>query len=471
MKILYVASEALPFIASGGLGDVAGSLPTALCGEGHDCRVILPLYSNIKKELRESLRFFGDFTIKLSWRNVYCGVFTVKKGAVTYYLIDNEQYFKRDRLYGYDDDGERFAFFSKAVLEALRHIDFKPDIVHCNDWQTALIPIYYKYFYERQHGFPSFRTVFTIHNIQYQGIFSLQVLEDVFDIPFFAKSIVEFDGSVNLMKGALQTADRITTVSETYAKELCDPWYAHGLDGFICSQQNKFSGIINGIDTELYNPGTDRGIAQNYSEEDLSGKAQCKKDLISEFNLPFVPGRPAVAMVTRLVAHKGIDLVRYIFDELLSRNLSFLLLGSGDREFEEFFKEMQYSHPEKVGIYLGFEPGLAKKIYAGADFFLMPSQSEPCGLAQMVAARYGTIPIVRKTGGLADSITDFGTGKGNGFTFESYNAHDMLGAIDRALGLYLNKPLFANLVHSAMTTDFSWKKSAQKYTELYELIV
>ena len=471
MKVLYATSEALPFAASGGLADVAGSLPKALRTRLIGCRVVLPLYESVPQHLRDNMTFLTSLSVPVAWRRQYCGVFEAKHNGVIYYLLDNQYYFKRPGLYGHYDDAERFAFLARAVLEMLPHIDFHPDIIHANDWQTALIPVYYHLFYDQREGYENMKMVYTIHNIQYQGKYGMEILEDVFGIPQSAKSIVEQDGCVNLMKGAIEMADRVTTVSPTYAEELLDPWYAHGLDTILRLRSFKLSGILNGIDTDSYNPETDPDIYAHYSAEDPSGKAENKRALQERLNLPQRSDVPLIGMVTRLVSHKGLDLVKYVLDELLQADVQMVLLGSGDWTYENFFREAQSRHPDKFCYCAGFVPELARKIYAGADIFLMPSKSEPCGLSQMVALRYGTIPIVRETGGLKDSITDCGDGYGIGFTFKTYNANDMLESIRRALGAYGNKNDWPILVDRALKADFSWGRSANEYIRLYRALL
>ncbi len=467
MKVLFATSEAKPFAASGGLGDVAGSLPHALRVRLIGCRVVLPLYESVPQELRDSMTFLTSFSVPVAWRRQYCGVFEAKYNGVIYYLLDNQYYFKRPGLYGHYDDAERFAFFARAVLEMLLYIDFKPDILHCNDWQTALIPTYYTLFYGDREGYENIRTIFTIHNIQYQGKYGMEILEDVFGIPQSAKSIVEQDGCVNLMKGAIETANKVTTVSPTYAQEILDPWFSHGLDPILRMREWKLTGILNGIDTDLYNPETDPDIYAHYTAEDPSGKGENKRALQERLNLPQQPDVPMIGMVTRLVSHKGLDLVKYVMDELLRENLQMVILGSGDWVYENFFREMQGRFPQNFRYCAGFVPELAQKIYAACDIFLMPSKSEPCGLSQMVACRYGAVPVVRETGGLKDSITDCGDGAGNGFTFKTYNANDMLYAIYRALGAYANEQDWPVLVERALRCDFSWGRSANEYMRLY----
>lgn len=467
MKVLYATSEAKPFAASGGLADVAGSLPKALRVRLVGCRVVLPLYESVPQELRETMTFLTSFSVPVAWRRQYCGVFEAKYNGVIYYLLDNQYYFKRPGLYGHYDDAERFAFFARAVIEMIRYIDFKPDIIHANDWQSALIPVYYSLFYAGQEGYEDIKTVFTIHNIQYQGKYGMEILEDVFGIPQSARSIVEQDGCVNLMKGAIETADRVTTVSPTYAGEILDPWYSHGLDSILRLREWKLSGILNGIDTDEYNPETDPQIYRHFSAEDPSGKAENKRALQERLDLPQTADLPLVGMVSRLVTHKGLDLVKYVMDELLSDSIQMVILGSGDWVYENFFREVQGRFPDKFRYCAGFVPELAQKIYAASDIFLMPSKSEPCGLSQMVACRYGAVPVVRETGGLKDSITDCGDGFGNGFTFKTYNANDMLCAIRRALGAYANQNDWPILVERALRSDFSWGRSANEYMRLY----
>lgn len=472
MKVLYVASEALPFMASGGLGDVAGSLPQALRKRLIGCRVVMPMYDGIKQELKDKMTFITSFTVPVAWRRQYCGVFEAKYNGVIYYFIDNQYYFKRDGIYGYYDDAERFAFFSRAVLEMIPYIDFKPDIIHCNDWQSALVPVYYSTMYAQAPGYENIKTVFTIHNIQYQGTYGMELIPEVLGIPAEATSVVEFGGDVNFMKGAIESANKVTTVSPSYANEILDPWYSHGLDTILNERSWKLSGILNGIDTELYNPETDKDIFFNYSSDDFKAKAKNKQKLQELMGLPQKKDTPLIGMVSRLVSHKGLDLVKGVMEELIqTTDVQFVILGSGDWQYEEFFKEMAARYPEQVAIKLGFIPSLSKKIYAGTDMFLMPSKSEPCGLSQMIALRYGSIPIVRETGGLRDSIHDSQDGEGNGFTFANYNAHEMLYTIRRAVEGYQNKKGWQILVKRAMECDNSWGKSANEYIKLYKALL
>ncbi|MGN0545475.1 MAG: glycogen synthase GlgA [Acutalibacteraceae bacterium] len=472
MKVLYAASEALPFMASGGLGDVAGSLPKALRKRLVGCRVVMPLYGGIKQELRDKMQFVTHISVPVSWRRQYCGIFEAKVDGVIFYLIDNEYYFKRDGIYGHYDDAERFAFFSRAVLEIIPHIGFKPDIIHSNDWQTALIPVYYSTMYANREGYEGIKNIFTIHNIQYQGVYGKEILGDVFGLGAQHEQLLDFNGDLNLMKGAIECADAVTTVSPTYAEEILDPWFSHGLDPILRERRYKLHGILNGIDTEVYDPATDKAIKENFSAADPSGKKEDKADLQREFSLPVRGDVPVIGMVSRLVSHKGLDLVKAVLDELLSTtDVQLVVLGTGDWEYENFFREVEARYPGKVGLRIAFIPELARKIYAGCDLFLMPSKSEPCGLSQMLALRYGTLPIVRETGGLKDSITDSGDGKGNGFTFKSYNAHDMLGAVRRALGAYSDSRYFDTLVKRALECDNSWGRSAREYMHLYRQLI
>ncbi len=471
MKVLYASSEARPFAASGGLADVAGSLPRALRTRLVGCRVVMPLYEAVSAELREKMTFLTSFSVPVAWRRQYCGVFEAKVNGVIYYLLDNQYYFKREGLYGHYDDAERFAFFSRAILEMLKYIDFKPDIIHANDWQCGLIPVYHTLFYAPQPEYSGIRTVFTIHNIQYQGKYGMEILEDVFGIPQDAASIVEHDGCVNIMKGAIETADRVTTVSPTYAEEILDPWFSHELDPILRARQWKLSGILNGIDTDGYDPETDPSLYENYTVDTVQkGKAANKRALQERLHLPLRADVPMIGVVSRLVSHKGLDLVQYILETLLQEDIQMVVLGSGEWVYESYFREMQGRYPDKFCYCSGFVPELAQKIYAASDLFLMPSKSEPCGLSQMVACRYGAVPIVRETGGLKDSIHDCGDGKGNGFTFKTYNADDMLAAIRRGLGAYHGEH-WQLLVTRAMESDFSWGRSANEYIRLYKSVL
>ena len=455
-------------MASGGLGDAAGSLPKALRKRLVGCRVVMPLYSGIKQELRDQMQFITHITVPVSWRRQYCGIFEAKIDGVIFYFIDNEYYFKRDGIYGHYDDAERFAFFSRAVLEIIPHIDFKPDIIHTNDWQTALVPVYYSTMYANREGYEGIKNIFTIHNIQYQGVYGKEILGDVFGLGEQHEQLLDFGGTLNLMKGAIECADVVATGRPTYAEEILDPWFSHGLDPILRERQYKLHGILNGIDTDIYNPETDKAIAKNFSAKDPAGKKEDKADLQREFSLPVRDDVPIIGMVSRLVSHKGLDLVKAVLDELLSTtDVQLVVLGTGDWEYENFFREIEARYPGKVGLRIAFIPDLARKIYAGCDMFLMPSKSEPCGLSQMLALRYGTLPIVRETGGLKDSITDSGDGEGNGFTFAGYSAHELYDACCRSLGAYSDKKYWASLVERALECDNSWGRSAREYMRLY----
>lgn len=470
MNVLFATSEALPFAMSGGLGDVSSALPKALIKRDVDCRVVMPLYGFIDEKLKGQMEFIKSITVPVAWRKQYCGIFKAKHQGVTYFFIDNEYYFKRDSLYGYFDDGERFAFFSRAVLEIVPHINFLPDVIHCNDWQTALVPIYKASFYN-SGLYSKIRTVFTIHNIEYQGKFSTHFVKDVLGIPQEFENTSMYDGVANLMKGGIETAHLVTTVSPTYSKEILDPWFSHGLDNILKRNEHKLFGVLNGLDTETYNPKTDKYLTTSFSRNNSQGKKDAKAFLQ---NLAFgkaFPDVPVLGVVSRLAEHKGISLLKYIFHDLLKNNLQLVILGSGEKEYEDFLREMASLYPQKVYFYSGFNTELAHKIYAGADMFLMPSKSEPCGLAQMIALRYGTIPIVRETGGLADTVSDCGDKKGNGFTFKTYNAHDMLWAVERALDLYEDKDSWNALVKHALFLNYGWEKSSKKYIELYSLVL
>ena len=463
MKCLFCTSEALPFAASGGLGDVAGSLPQALRQRLIGCRVVMPLYDEIPQELKDEMHFITSLSVPVSWRRQYCGVFEARYGGVIYYLLDNQYYFKRKGLYGHYDDAERFAFLSRAALEMLPYIDFKPDIIHCNDWQTALVPIYYSLFYANNDWYSGIKTIFTIHNIQYQGKYGLELVEDVLGLPQKDIPVIEFENCVNLMKGAIETANRVTTVSPTYAQEILDPWFSHKLDPILRARSWKLSGILNGIDTVNYDPEQDKNIYANYSSKDLAGKAVNKQKLQERLNLTQDPDVPLVGMVTRMVSHKGLDLVKAALEQMMNEeNVQFVILGSGEWEYESFFRTMQDKYPGRLTACFGFVPELSRKIYAGADIFLMPSKSEPCGLAQMIALRYGTIPVVRETSE---------DGKGNGFTFSQYNAMDMLNCIRRAIKGYWERDGWQVLVRRAMECDNSWGRSANEYIKLYRSLL
>ncbi len=470
MNILFISSEAVPFAKTGGLGDVIGSLPGELLKQGVDARVVLPLYKTVKEKFGASLIFHSSFTVALSWRNCYCGLYSMEHEGVTYYFLDNEQYFLRDGYYGHYDDGERFAYFSKAALEALRHLDFEPDILHCSEWQSALVPVFLKTFYRQESAYDKLRTVFTIHNIEYQGIFGKEIQKDLLGLSEERGSLLLMGGAVNYMKGAIVTCDRLTTVSPSYAEEITYPFFAHGLHTVIGENRYKLSGIINGIDYKVYNPYRDKALVVKYSKNTWEKKRLNKQALKEEVGLKEHEDRPLIGMVGRLVEHKGLSLVTGIFDEMMQTGVQFVLLGTGDARFENFFRAKVNQYKEQVSAVTAFSSDLASRIYAGADLFLMPSVSEPCGLAQMIALRYGTIPIVRATGGLKDSVVPYNsdTKRGNGIRFESINAHDMLDAVQRGISLYRQPDHWHRLIKNAFETDCSWKKSAIEYVKLYE---
>lgn len=463
-KILFVASESQPFISTGGLSEVIGSLSKALASTGrYDVRVVIPLYSDIKREYREKFTYLGNLYVHLAWRNQYCGIFSYEQDGVIFYFIDNEFYFKRPGCYGYYDDGERFAFFSRAVLEIMPFLNFYPDVMHCHDWQAALAAIYLKTNYCFREEYQFIRALFTIHNIEYQGQYSLDLLGDLFDIYGAYQHIVEYGNCINLMKGAIECCEKFSTVSPKYAEEIKNPYYAHGLDPIIRRNEFKLTGILNGIDDKGYNCALDNHLFANFTPEDFSGKAVCKSELQKMLALPQKPETPIISMVSRLVSHKGLDLVTNVIEEFLQDDVQVVILGTGDSHFEGFFSNLARKYPDKLSANIVFNGDLSRKIYSGSDIFLMPSKSEPCGLSQMIACRYGTIPVVRETGGLYDSIKPLV----NGYTFTNYNAHDMLYVIRQAVSDYKNKEEWAKLMYRAATTDFSWSHSAKDYEALY----
>lgn len=463
-KILFVASEATPFIATGGLAEVIGSLSKALADtKNFDVRVVIPLFSDIKKEYREKFSYLGNIYVHLAWRNQYCGIFSYSMNGVTFYFIDNEYYFKRPGCYGYFDDGERFAFFSKCVLEIMPFLDFYPDVMHCHDWQAALAAIYLKTNYCFREEYQYIRALFTIHNIEYQGQYSLDLLCDLFDIFGEYRYLVEYRNCINLMKGAIECCERFSTVSPRYAQEIKEAYYAHGLEDIVRKNEFKLTGILNGIDDMGYNCELDSHLFANFKADDLSNKAVCKKELQKMLSLPERADVPIISMVSRLVSHKGLDLVTAVIEDLLQDDVQIVILGTGDAHFEGFFSNLARKYPDKLSANIVFNGDLSRKIYSGSDIFLMPSKSEPCGLSQMIACRYGTIPVVRETGGLYDSIKPLE----NGYTFTNYNAHDMLYVIRQAVADYKNKPVWTKLMQRAINSDFSWNHSAKDYEALY----
>ncbi len=473
MKILYAASEVLPFSSSGGLGDVMGSLPASLkrLYPDSDIRVISPLYSSIRDEYRSKMKKECEFRVRLSWREQYCAVFSLEMNGVICYFVDNEYYFKRGSLYGNYDDGERFAFFSMAVIQSMSVLDFYPDILHANDWQTALSVIYLKTKFSVYEKYRDIKAVFSIHNILFQGQFDHAILGDVFDLAPGLKQVVDYGGRINLMKGAIVCADSVVTVSPRYAEEIKTSEYGHGLESIMRLYSCKLYGILNGIDYDYYDPHTDKAIYKNYTYRSPQRKKINKTALQKELGLPVDPEIPMISVISRLTDQKGLDLIANKADELLCDNVQLVVLGCGDGYYEDFFSGLQQRHGDKMRALIMYDKDLSKKIYAASDIFLMPSKTEPCGLSQMIASRYGAVPVVRETGGLYDSIHPYryvdGKHIGNGFTFASYNAHDMLYVVREALATYRAKEEFTELVVRVMKYDFSWKVSAVKYAELY----
>ena len=475
MKILFATSEAVPFCKTGGLADVAGSLPQALAQAGNEVEVILPLYQRVSDKWKDQLEFICHIEVPLGWRRVYCGLFRLEKDGVLWYFVDNEYYFKRDALYGHYDDGERFGFFSRAIVSLMPALQFMPEVIHCNDWQTALVPIYLKDECVRWPDIRGIKTVFTIHNIEYQGRYGKETLEDLFGLApgWFADGTIAMDGDVNLLKGALMTCDAITAVSPTYAQELRYTFFAHGMESVMQRNAGKVHGVLNGIDMVRYDPSKGTGIRNKFSVKNMAGKAKNKAYLQEQMSLEVKPDVPVIGIVSRLVSHKGLDLVCKVFDQIMDLNCQFVVLGSGDWNYEQFFEQKRGQYNGRMGLYRGYNEELANAIYAGADLLLMPSKSEPCGLAQMIAMRYGTVPIVRETGGLKDTVHPYESwcGAGNGFTFADYNSGDMLYVIRQAVELYYDKPAeFANLRKAGMTEDFSWSRSAEAYNGIYQKI-
>lgn len=475
MQIVFASAECAPFVKTGGLGDVAGSLPAALVRAGAEVIVMVPKYATIKDEYKAQMEHFSDFYVSLGWRNEYCGLEKLEHDGVTYMFIDNERYFARDYPYGFFDDGERFAFFSKAITESLQHLPagFECDILHCNDWQTALAPVFLREFYQGLPLYDRVKTVFSIHNVAFQGQFSDTVMEDILGVAHIpaAASQLRCDAcSINYMLGALRYADAITTVSPTYANEIQTPEFGEGLDGVLRERSYALQGILNGIDVAGFDPATDKRIAANYTVEDRSGKAVCKAKLQEELGLEVRDDRPLMVMVTRLTRQKGMDLVMYALDRILSGGVQVAVLGTGDRDYEDGLRYFQDKYPGTMAARIEFDPALSQRMYAAADMFLMPSKFEPCGLSQIIAMRYGTLPIVRETGGLKDTVQPYNefTGEGTGFSFSNFNGDEMGDAVFRAARLFWdNRDAWNQLVTQAMSQDFSWTRSADKYLDLY----
>ena len=475
MQIVFASAECAPFVKTGGLGDVAGSLPAALVRAGAEVIVMVPKYATIKDEYKAQMEHFSDFYVSLGWRNEYCGLEKLEHDGVTYMFIDNQRYFARDYPYGFFDDGERFAFFSKAITESLQHLPsgFECDILHCNDWQTALAPVFLREFYQGLPLYERVKTVFSIHNVAFQGQFSDTVMEDILGVAHIpaAASQLRCDAcSINYMLGALRYADAITTVSPTYANEIQTPEFGEGLDGVLRERSYALQGILNGIDVAGFDPATDKRIAANYTVEDRSGKAVCKAKLQEELGLEVRDDRPLMVMVTRLTRQKGMDLVMYALDRILAGGVQVAVLGTGDRDYEDGLRYFQDKYPGTMAARIEFDPALSQRMYAAADMFLMPSKFEPCGLSQIIAMRYGTLPIVRETGGLKDTVIPYNefTGEGTGFSFSNFNGDEMGDAVFRAARLFWdNRDAWNQLVTQAMSQDFSWTRSADKYLDLY----
>ena len=475
MKILFAASEAAPYIKSGGLGDVMEALPSELSkSEDYEVSVILPYYKTLKDDPAFTPEFIKSFYISVAYKDNYVGVFTLKRGKVTYYFIDNEYFFLRDGgYYGHYDDGERFTYFSKAILETLKEINYFPDVIHLNDWQTAPIPVFLKAFYSHMEEYSKIRTVFTIHNIEYQGLMPLDFAGNIMELSGEFVNILTYDGCINFMKGAIVTADKITTVSETYAHEIKYAYFSHGLDPILRENEYKLTGIVNGINTDIYNPKTDKNLPYSFSFSNPSGKAKCKEELQKELGLEVRADVPIVSMVTRLVAHKGLELLECVIHDMMKLDIELVVLGTGDKRFEDLFRFAEYYYPGRLKAEIKFSGALASKIYAGSDLFLMPSKSEPCGLSQLIAMRYGTIPIVRETGGLFDTVPalNIETLEGKGFTFKLFNAHDMLNAVERASSFWQDEKKRTKHIKALIKYDSSWEKPVEKYKEVYTSLI
>lgn len=472
MKILFAASEAMPYVKTGGLADVAYALPHELSKQKDmEVCVFLPYYKSIKENTALNIEFVTSFAVPLSWRMSHCGIFksTVDHGRLTYYFIDNEYYFNRDGLYGHLDDGERYAYFSKAILESLQYLGFYPDVIHCNDWQTGFLPLLLKANYSQMEPYQHIRTIFTIHNIEYQGKAGYDFLEDVLGLSEEWHDVATQGDCLNAMKTAIVLCDKLTTVSKTYSYEIRHAYYAHGLEKILQDNAYKIEGIVNGIDTELYNPRKDKCLYKNYHSGELAKKTDNKTWLQQKLGLTVNPNVPMVAIISRLVAHKGMELIEHVASQLMNLDMQLVVLGTGDKQYEDLFHTMAYTHPDKVSANITFNAELANQIYAGADLFLMPSKSEPCGLSQLISMRYGTIPIVRETGGLFDTVPAINpeTGEGSGFTFKLFNAHDMLNAVERGISYFYDKKKLRQTVTSIMDYDCSWREPVQQYIRIY----
>ena len=475
MKVLFAASEAHPFIKTGGLGDVMGALPQSLKKMGLDIRVVIPKYKNIKDELKQNLQFVKWFTVPVGWRNQYCGVFQYEYKGVIYYFIDNEYYFNRDGLYGYYDDGERFAFYNRAVVEFIKEIDWQPDLINCNDWQTGMIPVLLNLEYKKDVFYKEIKTVFSIHNLLFKGCFAPNILPELFGYDYMplTNGSVELNGCVSFLKGGLNYCDEITTVSKSYAEEIKTKQYGEGLEGLLYQRRDQLLGIVNGIDYVEFNPKKDKFIFKNFDSKNLKGKLENKLQLQQELGLPQKENTPVIGLISRLTHQKGCDLIVNIIDRLLQKDVQIVILGTGDYWYEETFKNLQYRYPDKVSANIKFDDCLAHKIYAGSDIFLMPSLFEPCGLGQLIALRYGAIPVVRETGGLKDTIIPYNeyTKVGHGFGFKNFNSNELMNILEYAIEVYNDKDSWKNIIDQAMNSDNSWEKSANEYKKLYEVVV
>lgn len=473
MKVLFVASECHPFIKTGGLGDVAYALPKALKKAGIDVRVIIPKYSTIAEKYKEKMTTLSDFIVSVGWRNQYCGLQYLEEDGIPFYFIDNEYYFNRAGAYGYYDDGERFSYFCKAVVQSINYMqDFLPDVIHCNDWQTGMIPALVSEFKKGNHIYDNIKSIYTIHNLQYQGVFPKETLGDLLNLgwEYYSEDKVKYFDSISFMKAGINFSYAVTTVSNTYAEEIKTPYYGENLEVLMRSKSDILYGIVNGIDYDIFNPETDKNIYHNFNNKNVVNKVNNKIELQKALGLTVNKDIPVIGLISRLVSQKGIDLIVRVMEDIMRQNVQFVILGTGDKEYEEMFKYYAGVYPGKLSANIFFDNSLAQKIYASADMFLMPSKFEPCGIGQLIALRYGTIPIVRETGGLKDTVRSFNevTGEGNGFSFSNYNADDMLYTINRGLWFYnTDKNLWNNLRKNAMIEDNSWGKSAQKYIELY----
>lgn len=475
MRVLLVASEAHPFIKTGGLGDVMGALPKELKESGLDVRVLIPKYKNIRHDLKEKLNFIKWFMVRVGWRTQYCGIFEYCHEDVTYYFLDNEYYFDRQKEYGYYDDAERFAFFDRAALEFVREIGWRPDVIHCNDWQTGMIPVLLKLEYMKNDFYSDIKTVFSIHNLLFQGVFDPKILPELFgyNMEPFDNGSIEFDKGVSFMKGGINYSDRISTVSYTYAEEIKTYQYGQRLEGLLRERDNSLVGILNGIDYQEYNPYTDPYIFKQYEEDIIQDKNENKMELQKELGLPIKGDIPMIGIISRLTNQKGIDLVVNIVDRLLQHNVQLVIVGTGDSHYEEHFRNLQYRYKDKVSANIKFDNCLAHRVYASCDMFLMPSLFEPCGLGQLIALRYGTVPIVRETGGLKDTIYPYNqyNGIGNGFSFRNFNANELLNTLEYALSIFDNKKVWNSIVSQAIKSNNSWEKSGKEYKELYQTLL